>query len=174
MRHRDQAAAAVRRPVGDPAVVRAAHRLRVIGIVGIGFPGEVEAGIDDRGVEALLVEPRDTVLGVAGSQRDLVAVFDARIEISGVARDLAHLRDGAEVSAAIHARRHAIHFEVFESVLIFFQTDGVGSIFGLAVLLPAFGRFQDVAVGVNCSRIFQLMDIFFGRAPFAVPRFKLN
>ena len=56
MRHRNQAAAAVRRPVGDPAVVGAAHRLRVLGIVGIGLPGQIEAGINDRGVESFLVE----------------------------------------------------------------------------------------------------------------------
>jgi hypothetical protein len=56
MGHRNQATAAVRRSIGDPAVISPAHRLRVFDIVGVGFPCEVEAGVDDRGVESLFVE----------------------------------------------------------------------------------------------------------------------
>ena len=81
--------------------------------------------------------------------------------MSGIASDLAHLRDAAEVSAPIHPRRHAVHFEVFESLFVFFHTDRRGSIFCLAVLLPASSRLQDVAVGVHRPRILQLVNLFF-------------
>src|ERR1700688_3367796 len=48
-----QASAALRAPVHDPAIISAAHRLRVISIIALGFPGKPEAGINDRGVEPL-------------------------------------------------------------------------------------------------------------------------
>src|ERR1700719_201661 len=128
MGHRDQTATAVGGPVGDPAGVGPAHRLRILDGGGIGFPGKVEAWIDDGGVESFFVETSDPVLGVAGAQRNLLAVFDARIEISGVAGDLTHLRDATEVTAAIDARRYAVDFQVFESVRVFLHPDGVGAV----------------------------------------------
>ena len=160
MSYWNKAASTIRGPVGNPAVVRPAHRLRVINIIGVSLPREVEAGIDNRRIEPFFVESCETVLRIAGPKWDFVAVFGPPIEIASIASHLTHLGDGTESSPATHTRRCAINFKIFESVVVFLQTDSIGSILRLAVLLPARGRFQNVAVGVNRTRILELMDFF--------------
>jgi hypothetical protein len=54
MGHRHQPAATVRAPVADPAVIRPAHRLRVLGVLALSLPGQIEARVDDGGIEAPL------------------------------------------------------------------------------------------------------------------------
>jgi hypothetical protein len=55
MGDRDQTATTVGGPVGNPPIVRQTHSLRVADVVGIVFPGEAEAGVDDRCGEPLLI-----------------------------------------------------------------------------------------------------------------------
>ena len=84
-----------------------------------------------------------------------------RIELTFFTRHLAHLRNRAEVAASVDARRHAVDFEILKSVLVLLHADRIGPILGLAVLLPAFDRFQDVTVGVYGARIFELVNFLF-------------
>src|SRR5581483_2361771 len=164
MGHGDQATAAVGGPVGDPAIVGTAHRLRVFGIVGIGLPGQRETRIDDRSVEPFEVKPFEAILGVRGAQWKVVAVTNAGIEVDGGAGHFAHLGNVAEVAATVDTRGDAVDFEIFEVVLVGFQANRAIAILGLAVALPQGLVLEDMAVGVDRARILQLVNLFLGVA----------
>jgi hypothetical protein len=103
---------------------------------------------------SLLFESADTILRIARSQRDSIAVFYPAIEVSRIARNLAHLCNATEITTPIYTRRYTVDFEVFQSVLVFFHTNRLGSVFFLAIQLPALGRFQDMTVSVYRARPF--------------------
>src|SRR5580698_9397701 len=101
MRHWNQASGAIRAPICNPAVVRPAHRLRIVGVFALGFPGKVKARVDNSSVEAFEIETLDPVLGVGGAERQVLAVPYARIELAFFTGHLAHLRNRAEVATPI-------------------------------------------------------------------------
>ena len=117
----------------------------------------------------------DPILGVARAERNLVAVFDPSDRSCPELRVTWPIcatppkfpprftRDGTPLTS-----RYSSPF------VVFFQANRIGSIFCLAVLLPAFGRFQDVAVGVNCAADISACGSFLRSAPFALPRFNFG
>ena len=166
MGHRNETSAAVSTPISNPAVVRPAHRLRIVHVVALGFPRQLEARVNDGGVEALKIQSFDTLLGVGGAKRKPLAIFYPRIEFTFFTRHLTHLRNRAEVAAPADARRHAVDFEILKSILVLLHADRISPVLSLAVLLPAFDRFQDVTVGVYGARIFELVNFPFDACHF--------
>ena len=153
-------------PVGDPAVVRPAHRLRVLDVVAVGFPGQLEAGIDDRGVESLESSrsTRSLASQAPSGTRSPYLIRGSNSPFSRVTWPICATapklpprltRDGTPLTSRYSSPS-----------LSCFHADRVSPVLGLAVLLPAFDRFQDVAVGVYGARIFELVNFLFDACHF--------
>src|SRR5271170_7566669 len=103
MRHRYQPVAAVGAPITYPAIVGPRHGLGVVRVLAFGFPSQVEAWVNDRRLESFLIQPLDAFFRIGGAQRQPFAVLDAMVEFAFCTSHLAHLRDRAEIPAAIDA-----------------------------------------------------------------------
>jgi hypothetical protein len=105
-------------------------------------------------------------LGVGGAERQVLGVPYARIELAFFSGHWPICGNRAEVAAPIHARGHAVDFEILEPLLVRLHADRIGAVLGLAVLLPTFSRFQDVTVGIDGAGIFQLVNILLDSCHF--------
>src|SRR5215469_6679539 len=86
VRHRNKAAAALRAPVDDPAVVRAAHRLGDLGVLAFAFPAQPYSWIYDRGGQVLRLQPLDTFFRVHRPPRSDLAPLTMKIPLVFFAR----------------------------------------------------------------------------------------
>src|SRR5260370_1182847 len=97
---RHQAAAAVPAKIRDPSVVGACVRLRQFHVLQFGFVGKAEGRVDQRRVEAFLVEAFDALLRIHRAERIQLPVGHSCREIM-IAIDRSHRRESAEPFATL-------------------------------------------------------------------------
>src|SRR5260370_5913103 len=112
-----RAAAAIPEKILDPSVVGAGIRLRQFHILQFGFVGKAEGRVDQRSVEAFLVEAFDALLRVHRAERVQLPVGHSCRQIM-IAIDRAHRRESAEPLAALESRRTAPDSDVLDTPLL--------------------------------------------------------
>src|SRR5260370_1182846 len=111
---RHQAAAAVPAKVRDPSVVGPCIRLRQFHVLQFGFVGKAEGRVDQRRVEAFLVEAFDALLRIHRAERVQLPVGHSCREIM-IAIDRSHRRESAEPFATLEFRRTPPDFDVLDT-----------------------------------------------------------
>ncbi len=159
LRDRDQPPAAVRAPIDDPAVVRAAHRLGVISIVAFGFPVKPDSRINDCGAQSLKVEPLDALAGVHRTQGKVLSVGAHAEQFALFARHPAHYGI-TENAAPRDLRGPSLDLQVI-TLVVSFHTDRHGFVLRLRILIPQVRRFHNMAVRVHGAGILELVEFFF-------------
>src|SRR6266446_1329720 len=135
MRDRHQAAAAIPAKIRYPSVVGPCIRLRQFHILQFGFVGKAEGRVDQRRVEAFLVEALDALLRVHRAERIQLPVGHSCREIM-IAIDRSHSRESAETLATLESRRTPPDFDVLDTLLVAAQTERLWLVFLLDVVFP--------------------------------------
>src|SRR5712692_3206755 len=97
----NQAAATVRAPVNNPAVVGPGHCLRVVHVLTFGLPRKADARVNDRSVEPLQVQALNPLFGVHRAEQALFAIVKPRVELAFLAGHLPHQAKAGEGPSTI-------------------------------------------------------------------------
>src|SRR5580700_6657530 len=168
MRDRDQSSARVAAEIRNPSVVGFAVCGRKLRVEKFGLPQQSDRGIENRFRHPFFVEQLEPLLHHHGSERRAlevgvlrlrrehphlfglgVAAHRAFAQLSRVLDLLAHAAERSEQSGLSHRGALAIYFEILEAVIADPNAHRAVAIFGIDILLPEVGWFEDMSVAID-------------------------
>jgi hypothetical protein len=170
MRDGHQAPAGVAAEVSDPAIVGGAVSRRKLGIIGLGFPQQPEAGVEDRLRHLLAIEQLQALLHVHRAEgRALeVGVFQLGLLVAQFLRapgvdelvtapqrlvdHFAHSANRSELPLARQPGGLSRDFHILVTVVTDAKPNSPIAIFAFDVFLPQIRRLEDMAVRVDYHR----------------------
>ncbi len=142
----DEAPAGVAAEVGDPAVVGAGEGVGELDVLGGDLPDDPERRVQDGRLEALLVEQRQAVTGVAGAERHARHVAPVG---TGPGVGLAHGAEQRDPARGQALERPAVDLDVLQPGVVQPHPEAARLPALLEVGVPQIGGFEDVPVAVD-------------------------